>query len=106
MSNNSVHSRTNEAYKIGNIALAAAENLGKELKASANLVGSAIKDAGYAVSSNVGNAAEEAYDTLVESGREGAKELESKVKKSPLLAVGVAFGIGMIASALCFRRHD
>ena len=105
MINSTAQDTTNEILKATSIAGAAAENLGREIKSSARQVGSAIKDVSVAVSNDVGTAAHDTYDSIVASGRDSAKKIEARVQESPLLAIGIALGVGAIASALLFRRH-
>jgi ElaB/YqjD/DUF883 family membrane-anchored ribosome-binding protein len=101
---NSTQDRINDTRKLSDGALAAAENLGKEFKTSVQHVGSAIKDASQAVSHDVGVVAKDAYDSILSSGQEKAKQMESTVKESPLLAIGIAFGVGVLVSTLLARR--
>jgi ElaB/YqjD/DUF883 family membrane-anchored ribosome-binding protein len=104
MSNDTMQDKVNGVCKAGSGTLAAAENLGRELRTSAQHLGTAIKDASCAMSDSVGTAAQGAYDSLVASGKESACQVESKIQQSPLLAIGIAFGIGMLTSALCYRK--
>ena len=103
MNNNSID-ETKEARKIAGVAVSAAENLGREIKSGASKVGCAIKDASIAVGNDVGAVAQDTYDSVVASGREGAKQLESRVQQSPLMAIGIAFGVGLLASSIFFRK--
>jgi ElaB/YqjD/DUF883 family membrane-anchored ribosome-binding protein len=108
MGTNTLHEAANEAQnearKIAGVAHGAVEHLGSELRSSARQVGSAIRDASSAVGTDVGAVANESFNSLVTSGKEGARQIESKVQESPLVAIGIAFGIGLLASALFARR--
>jgi ElaB/YqjD/DUF883 family membrane-anchored ribosome-binding protein len=105
MNNNTTQSKSIDTNKIANDALMAAENIGNELRASVQHVGAAFKDAGSAVSCEVGSMAEKAYNSLVSTGETSAKQVERTVRDSPLLTIGIAFGVGVIASALFFQRQ-
>jgi ElaB/YqjD/DUF883 family membrane-anchored ribosome-binding protein len=86
----------------------AMSEIGRELKSSAMQVGSALKSATSAIRDDLGVAAKETYSDLVASGKAEAKELAgqvgSKVQHSPLLAIGIAFGLGMVACSFLSKR--
>jgi ElaB/YqjD/DUF883 family membrane-anchored ribosome-binding protein len=104
MGTNTLQDSANEVRKMSGVAIGAAEHLGNELRSSARQVGSAIRDAGSAVSTDVGTVAHDSYNSMLASGREGARQIESKVQESPLMAIGIAFGIGLLTSAFLSRR--
>ena len=105
MNNNVSQEIRHDGRKISDAAANATDGIGHEINVGARQVGSAIRDAGAAVGHNVAVSAQDTFDSLVASSKEGAAQLESKVQNSPLLAVGVAFGIGLIASSLLFRKN-
>ncbi len=106
MESNTAQEAKHEARKVSGAAASAAENIGKELNTGVRQVGSAIKEASVAIGSNVGAAAHDTYDSLVETGHRGAAQLESKVQESPLIAIGIAFGAGLLTSALYCRKQS
>jgi len=83
-------------------------HLTRELKGSASQVGSAIKNATTAISEDLGTAANDMYKSVVDTGRKSAEQLadevETRVQDSPLLAIGIAFGLGMLLSSMLTRR--
>lgn len=83
------------------------EHLSQELKDSVSQVGSAFRRATHAVSEDLGTAAKDTYNSLMVSGKEGVRDIahqvEGRVKESPFLAIGVAFGVGLLASWLFSR---
>lgn len=114
MNNNISQEVKHDARKIGDAAINATEGIGHEINIGARQVGTALRDAGAAVSHrdagaavshNVAVGAQDTLDSIVATSRDGAAQLESKVQNSPLLAVGVAFGVGLIASSLLFRKN-
>jgi hypothetical protein len=104
MNNNTMNDTINGASKVGGVASDVAHKLGKELKNGVHDIGCAIREAGTTVGHDVSALAEDTYGSIVQSGREGAKQLQSQVQSSPLLALGLAFGAGLLASSFWARR--
>ncbi len=56
------------------------------------------------VAGNVADAGKELLDNTAEAGRKTIDRAESAVKERPLVYVGSAFGLGLLAAALLKRR--
>jgi ElaB/YqjD/DUF883 family membrane-anchored ribosome-binding protein len=74
-----------------------ARNLGSNIADAA----SHFVDAGRKV---VVDTAEDAKDVVVERGGKLLNSLSKQIRKNPLMAIGIAFGVGFIAMRITARR--
>lgn len=84
-------------------ASTAASNIGGEVRKGAQQVGEAVRGMSGEAARQISDAGSEAFDRLGEKAKQATELLDEEIKKSPFMALGMAFGLGILMAGL-FRR--
>ena len=93
------HKTANESRKIGDDVAGIAGRMAAGASDAADTVRKTIRDTADAAGSTlekVGARTDELTDAAMKKGSELQSALTAEIKASPLLAVGIAFGIGFL----------
>ena len=76
----------------------------ESLKKSASELGAAVKEISSGAVREIEARAKAAVESVGEGAQQVSKFLENEIKKSPIISLGLAFGVGLVFSRILFRR--
>lgn len=86
------------------VASNAASNIGKEVQKGASQLGTAVKEMSTDAAKQFGEVGVQALEKATQAFYDATDKLQSDIKKSPYIALGVAFGLGMALTYLLNRK--
>lgn len=66
-------------------------------------IGNAVRNASAEAARKLGDRSAELYERVSERARDTTARLDEEVRKSPMMALGMAFGLGVLLAGM-FRR--
>lgn len=75
----------------------------QDIKHGAQEIGRAVKSASNDVMRQLGDSGSAAFQRVSETAKDATAFLDEEVRKSPLMALGVAFGLGLVMAGFLRR---
>ncbi len=97
------HNATASLTAAKNIASNTAANIKRELQKGVEEVGSVVKDVYGDASHQLSDVKSAAMEKATAGAKDAARGIEEEFRKSPILTIAVAFGMGALASHLMRR---
>lgn len=80
-----------------------ASNIGHEVNRGAKELGSAVKHASADIAKNLEDGGSAALEQIEKTAADATQTLKREITNSPLVSLGVAFGLGLVAARLLRR---
>lgn len=77
-----------------------ASNIGHEVNRGAKELGSAVKHASVDMAKNLEQSGSAALEQIEKTATDATQTLKREITNSPLVSLGIAFGLGLVAARL------
>ena len=79
-------------------------SLRDDLKVFAHDAGSVARTGAASAAERLRQSGREAFDSAKAKGRQAKEQVQGQIEEHPFMAVGIAFGVGLLVGAIVARR--